>query len=131
MFGFFSKEKRQQRAIDKFIWAVYGNPPPARRADVGQAIEMANELLLGVVDAEEVRRQAMALNDSPIPYSTHDLGLSVALSFFKQPEHAPRLFGAQLLARLQMMEWIEEGLVAPMLVESFESALYKIYKPGS
>ena len=129
MFGIFSKKKKPQNALDELIFAIYGNPPPAKRANVGQAIEIANELLMGIIDERQVSRQAIALNDGPIPYSTHDLALSVALNFFKQPENVPQLFEAQLLARMKMLEWLEKGLVAAMLVQSFENVLYKIYKP--
>lgn len=130
MFGLFSKKQKPKNALDEFIFAIYGNPPPAKRANVGQAVELANEMLLGVIDKKEVSRQAIALNDGPIPYSTHDLALSVALNFFKQPENVPRLFEAQLLARMKILKWLQSGLVAPMLVQSFESVLYKIYKPS-
>lgn len=130
MFGLFSKKKKPQNALDEFIFAIYGNPPPVKRANVGQAVEIASDLLVGRIDEKEVSRQAIALNDGPIPYSTHDLALSVALNFFKQPENVPQLFEAQLLARMKMLEWLEKGLVAPMLVQSFENVLYKLYKPG-
>ena len=129
MFGF-SKKKKPQNALDEFIFAVYGNPPPAKRADVEQAISLATELLTGVVEQQEVRRQAIALDDGPVPYSTHDLALSVALNFFKQPEYVPQLFTAQLLARMKALQWYKEGLVVPMLVKSFEEVLYRLYKPG-
>ena len=83
MFGF--KKKKPATALDEFIFAVYGNPPPPKRADVEQAIALASDkLLLGVVDQRELRRQAIALAETPIPYSTHDLAVSVALHFFKQ-----------------------------------------------
>lgn len=131
MFSLFSKKKKPQNALDELIFAIYGNPPPAKRANVSQAVEVArDDLLVGVIDEKEVSRQAIELNDGPIPYSTHDLALSVALHFFKQPENIPRLFEAQLLARMKMLEWLKEGLVAPMLVQSFENVLYKLYKPG-
>lgn len=130
MFGLFSKKKKPQNALDEMIFAIYGNPPPAKRANVGQAVEMASELLMGIVNENEVSRQAIALNDGPIPYSTHDLALSVALEFFKRPEYKPKLFEAQLLTRMKMLEWLQNGLVAPMLVKSFENVLYKLYKPG-
>lgn len=131
MFGLFSKKKKPQNALDKFIFSVYGNPPPTKRANVDQAVEIANELLCGVIDEKEVSRQVMALNDGPIPYSTHELALSGALNFFKQLENVHQLYEAQLLARMKMIEWLEKGLVAPMLVQSFESVFYKIYKPGT
>ena len=102
MFGF-SKKKKAQNALDEFIFAVYGNPPPAKRADLEQAITLANELLMGVVPQQEVRTHAVAIEDGSIPYSTHDLALSVALNFFKQPEYIPQLFTAQLLARMKAL----------------------------
>jgi hypothetical protein len=34
------------------------------------------------------------------------------------------------MARMAMIEWLEEKKVAPMIVKSFEDALYKLYKPG-
>ena len=55
--------------------------------------------------------------------------MSVALNFFKRPEYMKCLNMAQLVARVKMLEWLDEGLVAPMLVGSFEEVLYKLYKP--
>lgn len=86
MFGLFGK-KKPDTALDKFIFAVYGNPPPTKRANVEQAISLAaDDLLAGIVDAESVRRQALGLSSGPIPYSTQDLALAVTLHFFKQPQ---------------------------------------------
>ena len=129
MFGF-SKKKKAQNALDEFIFAVYGNPPPAKRADLEQAITLANELLMGVVPQQEVRTHAVAIEDGSIPYSTHDLALSVALNFFKQPEYIPQLFTAQLLARMKALQWFKEGLAVGPLVKSFEEILYTRYKPS-
>ncbi|MCB1560874.1 MAG: hypothetical protein KDI75_07245 [Xanthomonadales bacterium] len=130
MFGFFGRRKKPKNALDELIFAIYGNPPPGKRADVRQATDLANELLMGTIEAEDISRQAAGLNSGPIPYSTHDLGLSVALVFFKQPENRHKLFDSQLHARMTALEWLKEGLVAPMLVESFEATLYKLYDPG-
>ena len=84
MFGF-SKKKKPQNALDEYIFAVYGNPPPAKRANLEQAITLASELLMGIVPEQDVRTHAVALEAGPIPYSTHDLAISVALNFFKEP----------------------------------------------
>jgi hypothetical protein len=130
MFGLFNKKKKPENALDELIFAVYGNPPPPKRANVSQAVGLANELLLDIIDGKEVSNNAIALNDGPIPYSTHDLALSIALNIFKQPQHIPQLFEAQLLARMRMVEWLQDGLVAPMLAKSFEDVLYRIYKPA-
>lgn len=130
MFGLFGKKKKPKNALDEVIFSIYGNPPPPKRANLGQAIGLANGLLMGVIDEREVGNQAIALNDGPIPYSTHDLALSIALNFFQKQEHVPQLFDAQILARMKILEWLQEGLVAPLIAQSFENVLYKLYKPG-
>lgn len=129
MFGLFSKKKKPQNALDELIFAIYGNPPPSKRANVTQAIGIADELLMKIVDNEEIKSQAIALNDGPIPYSTHDLALSIALNFFQQPEYVPQLFEAQLIARMKMLEWYQKNLIAPILAKNFEDVLYNLYKP--
>ena len=129
MFGL-SKKKKAVTALDQFIFAVYGNPPPSKRANLERATALASEeLLMDAVEQQEVRAVAEDLNAGPIPYSTHDLALSAALNFFKRPDYMPRLQTAQMLARLKMLEWLEDKLVVPVLVKSFEETLYKLYKP--
>ena len=129
MFGF--AKKKPKTALDAFIFAVYGNPPPPKRANIEQAIELAcDKLLLGLVDREAVRENALALAATPIPYSTHDLAISTTLNFFKDPRYIPLLFTAQLAARIQAISWTKEGLVVAPLMESFEDTLYKLYKPA-
>ena len=91
---------------------------------------MANtELLLKIVDYSEVVQQTRELASGPIPYSTHDLALSVAMHFFKLPNYMAALSSAQMLARVKMLEWLQAGLVAPLLVKGFEDVLYRLYKP--
>jgi hypothetical protein len=129
MFGLF-KKKKPETALDQLIYAIYGNPPPAKRANVRMAVDLAqNQLLMNKISPDEVMSVAIDLNDGPIPYSTHDLALSVALNLFKRPELIPALSEAQILARIQMVEWLQEGQVAPMIAKSFEDTLYKVYKP--
>jgi hypothetical protein len=129
LFDLFSGKKKQESAMDVLIKALYGNPPPSKRANLSEAADLANDLLMGVVSEREVATIASQLNSGPIPYSTHDLALSVALNFFKNPDFIPRLGSAQLMARLTMIEWLQEKKVAPLLVQSFEDTLYKLYKP--
>lgn len=130
MFGFF-KKKKPANALEEFIFAVYGNPPPPKTANLNEAIQIAHEeLLMGVVSKEAVATLATELNAGPIPYSTHDLALSVALNVFKQPDLVPLLGAAQLMARLRAAEWLQQKKVVPLLVQSFEDVLYKLYKPG-
>jgi hypothetical protein len=129
MFGFIKKVKPHS-VLDEFIFAVYGNPPPPKRADINEATRLAfEELLMGNIDDSVVRQHAVELASGPIPYSTHDLALSVALNFFKQTEYMERLNTAQLLARLKVAKWLQAGLVVPVLVKSFEEVLYKLYRP--
>ena len=130
LFDMFGKDKKQESAMDVFIRAIYGDPPPPKRAKLSEAVELASELLMGVVSEREIVTVATELNSGPIPYSTHDLALSIALNFFKDPARIPSLGTAQLVARMAMLEWLQEKKVAPMLVQSFENTLYKLYKPG-
>ena len=128
MFGF-GKKKKPKTALDSFIKAVYGDPPPPKRADTNKAVSLAfEELLIGNINESEVRLIAEELASGPVPYSTHDLALSVALNFFKRSECMEQLREAQMFARLKMLEWFQEGLVAPIIVKSFEDVLYKLYK---
>ncbi len=131
LFDMFGKNKKQESAMDVFIRAIYGDPPPPKKAKLSEAVELASELLMGVVSEREIVTVATELNSGPIPYSTHDLALSIALNFFKDPARIPSLGTAQLMARMAMLEWLQEKKVAPMLVQSFENTLYKLYKPGS
>ncbi len=130
LFDMFGKNKKQESAMDVFIRAIYGDPPPPKKAKLSEAVELASELLMGVVGEREIVTVATELNSGPIPYSTHDLALSIALNFFKDPARIPSLGTAQLMARMAMLEWLQEKKVAPMLVQSFENTLYKLYKPG-
>ncbi len=125
MFGF---GKKQESAMDQFIKAIYGDPPPAKRANLSVAIDLAGELLMGQVPEKEISIIGTKLESGPIPYSTHDLALSIALHFFKDTKYIPNLSAAQLMARMTMLEWLEQNKVAPLLVKSFEDTLYNLYK---
>jgi len=56
------------------------------------------------------------------------LTLSVALSFFKDDKFAERLSEVQMVARLKLMEWIEDESVNRSLAKAFEDTLYKRFK---
>lgn len=131
LFDLFGAKKKPETAMDVFIKAMYGDPPPPKRAKLSEAVDLANDLLMGEVAEREIASLAAQLNSGPIPYSTHDLALSVALNFFKDPARISRLGTAQLMARMSMMEWLQEKKVAPLLVQSVEDTLYKLYKPGA
>lgn len=123
-------KKNPASVLDAIILAVYGNPPPPKTANLNEAIQIAHdELLMGVVSKEAVIKSATELDAGPIPYSTHDLALSVALNFFKQPDLVPQLGDAQLVARMMALDWVSQKKVSPPLVQSFENTLYELYKP--
>ena len=129
MFGWLRK-KKPTNALDALIVTLYGDPPPPKRADVNSAIQLAHqELLGGAISNREVSDVAAALSSGPIPYSTHDLALSVALHFFKQEDRIEHLQGAQMNARLLALEWAKDKKVVPMLLGSFEDTLYRLYRP--
>ena len=125
MFGF---GKKPESALDHLIRSIYGDPPPAKRANLSTAIDLAGELLMGQVPEKEISIIGTKLESGPIPYSTNDLALSIALNFFKDPQYMSNLGAAQLMARMTMLDWLEQNKVAPMLVKSFEDTLYKLYK---
>ena len=130
MLGLFKRKKKPANAMEAFIFAAYGNPPPAKTAWSGEAALIAyKELLATVIDQEDVAEVTAKLNAGPIPYSTHDLALSVALHFFKRPESISSLRDAQLVARIAALDWLQKGNVNPLMVQSFEDTLYKLYKP--
>jgi len=129
MFGIF--KKKQPTALDGVIRAIYGNNPPAKSADLERAITIAHEdLLAEQVPISEVRRTASALAAGPMPYSTYDLSVATALSFFKNPEVVDRLNEIQIGARLRVLNWMKAGKVAPGVLKIFEDTLYRVYKPS-
>lgn len=128
MFGFL-KKKKPANALDDFIFSVWGNPPPPKRADLETAITLASKLLMGLISETKIRNQAIALHIRPMPYSTHELAISVASYFFIDPIYVTQLSEAQLPARVRSLEWLKQGLVVPILAKSFEDELYTIYQP--
>jgi len=131
LFDMFGGKKKPESAMDNLIKAMYGDPPPPKRAKLAESVDLANELLMGEISEREIMTLAAQLNSGPIPYSTHDLALSVALNFFKDPSRVPSLRTAQLMARMSMIEWLQQKKVAPLLVQSVEDTLYKLYEPGA
>jgi hypothetical protein len=129
MFGIFGKRK-PKTALDALIIQIYGSLDHKKTANLGQAESLAfNELLSETINRELVHQKASELFDGPMPYSTKDLALSVALAFFQDPKYKSQLSDVQLLARLQLIEWINEGSVARPLAMVFENTLYERFKP--
>jgi hypothetical protein len=129
MFGLF--KGKPPTAMDAFIRTIYGANPPRKSADLERSVTIAHEdILFERVPLPEVKRVAGELFQGPIPYSTHDLAVSTALAFFKQPKFAPALAECQIPARLRVVNWAKDGKVVAPLAQSFEAVLYRVYKPG-
>ena len=132
MFGIFRKKSKPKTLMDQLIHTMYGDNPPKKLADATDAGTIAaDELLGGAFDKAVLIRMAKELNAGPIPYSTHDLAASVALSVLKniEPASRPQLFEIQLLARMTVSAWFKDGKIVRALAQSFESTLYEAYKP--
>ena len=112
--------------------AMYGPGAKKGKSDLAAATKYAFENLLGeVVPFEEVAATAQGLRSGEMPYSTEDLALATALNFFRRDELKGSLSAVQLLARMQMIEWVHAGKVNLTLVQVFEDTLYKRFKPGT
>lgn len=111
--------------------AMYGPGAQKGKPDLVMATKYAFENLLGeVVPFEEVAAIAQGLRNGEMPYSTEDLALATALNFFRRNELKGSLSAVQLLARMQMIEWVQAGKVNLRLVQVFEDTLYNQFKPG-
>ena len=130
MFNFFTK-KKPKNALSELYDMMYGPNAKAGHADLAKATEYAYYLLGDVIPKQEVASIAQGLHDGELPASTEDLALSTALNFFRRDELRVDLSLAQLEARMQMVEWLEEGKVNPTLGRVFEDDLYKRFKPGA
>lgn len=130
MFGLF--KKKQPTALDTFIRAAYGDRPPRKSADVERATTIAHEdLLAELVPLAEVGKIAKDLASGPIPYSTHDLAVSIALAFYKKPELIGTLHELQIAARMRVLNWLKDGKIVPLVAKAFEDSLYRIYHPDN
>lgn len=129
MFGLF--KKKQPTAMNALIRAVYGDHPPKKSADCERAITISHEDILSeMVPLSDVRNVASGLFAGPMPYSTHDLAVATALSFYKKPEYFDALQTVQLGARLRVLNWMKDGKVAPGVTKIFEDTLYAAFKPS-
>lgn len=126
IFWFITRKKRTG-FMEKFVSTVQGHPTPPRKADLEQAVNIAaDEILMGMVRRQEVRQKAEVLHLAPVHYSTHDLALSAAVDFFVQPEYTQRLKVFHVFALIQAIQWVRQGLVAPVWVEKFAEVLGKL-----
>lgn len=131
MFGF-SKKRKPKNLLEELIVQMYGSLDHKKTANLVAATRIAyKDLLCECIDEGSVQRKAAELFTSEIPYSTNDLALSVAMPFFVKPENHEVLKEAQLVARLQMLEWLQDRSIAPPLAKVFENSLYKAFNPSN
>lgn len=117
--------------MSQMATAMYGPGAQKGKSDLAAATKYAFENLLGeVVPFEEVAAIAQGLRKGEMPYSTEDLALATALNFFRRDDLKGSLSSVQLLARMQMIEWLQAGKVNPTLGRVFEGDLYKRFKPS-
>jgi hypothetical protein len=133
MFGFAKKtQPPAPTLLGGFINAILEANPPKNTADVREATNLAaDQLLGGAFERSDLTRIAETLNAGKMPYTTHDLAVSIALRSFKDvpPADRQQLFTIQCMARLTVGGWAKEGKVVIPLAEAFEHTLYEEYKP--
>jgi hypothetical protein len=101
----------------------------SRKVRIQNAADLAEfELLMGIIDRSRLEMVADEYFDMPKAQSDHELALVTALFIFEQEVLIPHLREAQMMARLVVFGWLEEGKVAPDLCMLFENNLYKLYK---
>jgi hypothetical protein len=128
LFGFF--RKTPPTIMDGLVGSIYDKRSGKKEADLLEASRVAfEELLCEIIEYSDVHVLAKKLFDGPMPYSTHDLAVSVSLNFFRDADLFDDLKEAQISARLQVVQWVREGKVVVPLAQAFEEVLYKLYKP--
>lgn len=61
--------------------------------------------------------------------SDKELALATALFFFEQEDLRSALNSIQMMARLTMLDWLQEGSIQPAAGGYFEEQLYSLYQP--
>lgn len=100
--------------------------------DPQRAAELAFQHLL----ASKVRLQAIVVVAAELTRligvkTDQELALATALFFFEKQDLKPSLHDAQIMARLTMLKWLQDGAVGTDEAKHFESELYSLYKPKS
>lgn len=101
-----------------------GGIDPERAANLAFQHLLASKVRLDAltVVATELAKSIEATTD-------HELALATALFFFEQQGLKAGLNSAQMMARLTMLQWLQDGMVGPAEAEHFENQLYRLYKP--
>jgi hypothetical protein len=108
-------------------WATF----PGGATDLGEAVSLANEKLLGQdFNPKEVQAAAVKLHEIGAPFSTCDLAACVALHFYiNVPYHyvpldqSLPLIGNPDQARRWVKRWAAEGKVSPIIAKVFDTLM--------
>jgi hypothetical protein len=124
--------ERRPTMMDVVVRTAYGNNPPHKTADLGQAVTLAHEdLLQEQILLADVQQHARALLNGPMPYSTHDLAASTALAFLKDTRRKSSLSKCQIGARKRVADWAKAGKVNSLLAEAFEETIRERHEIGN
>jgi hypothetical protein len=100
------------------------------QSNVQNAADLAyRDLLAEVIDQDILKAIASDLSQSVGAKTDHELALATALFVFEQEDLIPQLHSVQMMARVSMVQWLQDGLVGPTAGRYFEDQLYKLYKP--
>jgi hypothetical protein len=93
------------------------------------AAHLAYRNLLGeVIDFDTIHGLAMELAGAIEPSSDKELALATALFIFEREELHEALRPVQKMARLTMVNWLQEGTVQPGSARHFEGRLYSVFR---
>lgn len=123
--------------IDFVTWAglkssgaVGNRPTSTRKVDPAAAADLAfDQLLASMVRLDALVLIATELAKAIDAKTNQELALATALFFFEQQDLKPSLNEAQMMARLTMLEWLQDGSVGSAEAEHFENQLYTLYNP--
>lgn len=121
--------------IDFLTWG--GFQPVASAGVTGTVLKIdpnvAADLAFQHLLAAKVRLDALIVVATELAKSigaksNHELALATALFFFEQQDLKQSLNSAQMMARLNALQWLQEGAAQPDSVKYFDGQLYALYK---
>jgi hypothetical protein len=124
--------------VDFLGWSGFGaitranssSVTSTKSIDPQRAADLAfKRLLASYIPLNELDMIARELSQAIDVKTDHELALATALFIFEQEELQSSLIEVQMMARLSMVEWLQDGKVGPAEAKHFENRLYRLYKP--
>jgi hypothetical protein len=122
--------------VDFLAWGGFRTSASGGTADAASGIdpEKVADLAFRHLLGAKVRLDALVVIATELAKSIdvktdHELALATALFFFEQRDLKPSLAEAEMMARLTMLQWLQDSKVGPAEAEHFENQLYRLYKP--